>query len=86
MAYAGGLVGDNSGVLTGCFAYGNVTAKGSAEPYSRNGGLVGFVGESSTITDCYRYEGQVLTKHVTVGNSYCNEGTVASPEAIIVFC
>lgn len=86
MAYAGGLVGDNSGVLTGCFAYGNVTAKGSAEPYSRNGGLVGFVGESSTITDCYRYEGQVLTKYVTVGNSYCNEGTVASPEAIIVFC
>ncbi len=86
MAYAGGLVGYNNGTVKKCVAYGNVTAKGSAESYSRNGGLIAYVGESSVVENCYRSDAQVLTKYTTVGNSYCNEGTVATNEEILSFC
>ena len=84
MSYAGGLVGNNKGKIIGCLAYGNVTAKGSSESYSRNGGLV--CNNAGTITDCYRSESQVLTKYTSVGVAFNEDGTIATESEMIEYC
>ena len=83
MVYAGGVVGYHStGTISGCFATGNVTAKGTTDAYSRNGGFAGFVADEATVNSCYRSNEQVLTQNTTVGSAYCEAGTSASLEAI----
>ena len=84
MAYAGGFVGENKSLIHGVFACGNVTAKGASEAYSRNGGFIAVNG--GTLEECYRDDGQVLTKYTTIGSAYCNEGIVASKADILAFC
>ena len=73
-AYVGGFVASNKGTIDGCLAFGNVTAQGSNETYSRNGGFVAT--NSGTLTECYRNESQILTKYTTVDSAYCNDGVV----------
>lgn len=58
--YGGGLVGFNGGNISGSFAYGNVTAHAYAEAFTYASGLVGEVGTKSNITNCFRYDGQLL--------------------------
>ena len=83
IAYAGGLIGYlENGTLTDCFATGNVTANGSNDAYSRNGGLVGSNTSESTITNCYRSSAQTLTKYSATG-SYNAEGISASITDIV---
>ena len=82
-AYAGGFVGANKGNVGGCLAFGDVTAKGTNEAYSRNGGFVAT--NSGTLTECCRSESQILTKYTTVGNAYCNDGVVKSDADMISY-
>ena len=82
-AYAGGFVGANKGAIEGCLAFGDVTAKGSNETYSRNGGFVAT--NTGTITECYRSESQILTKYTTAGSAYCNDGIVDSYSNMISY-
>ena len=84
--YAAGLVGYNNGSITGSFAYGNVSAKGYAEPYSCPSGLVALEGDNSNVTNCYRYNGQTITKFGNSSTSYNNVGGSASLEDIITYC
>ena len=82
-AYAGGLVGYvKAGSITGSYAIGNVKANGTSSDYSRNGGLVGYLNESATIKNSYRYEQQVLTQYTTANSAYCTAGTSASIDTI----
>ena len=82
-AYAGGFVGANKGTIEGCLAFGNVTAHGQNDSYSRNGGFVAT--NSGTLTECYRSESQILTKYTTVGNAHCNDGVVKSDADMISY-
>ncbi|MBR7112067.1 MAG: InlB B-repeat-containing protein [Clostridia bacterium] len=82
-AYAGGFVGANKGTIDGCLAFGNVSAQGSNETYSRNGGFV--ANNSGTLTECYRSETQALTKYTTAGSAYCDDGTVDSYSDMIAY-
>jgi hypothetical protein len=82
-AYAGGFVGANKGTIEGCLAFGNVTAQGSNETYSRNGGFA--AKNDGTLTECYRSETQVLTKYTTAGSAYCEDGTVDSYANMIAY-
>ena len=82
-AYAGGFVASNKSAIDGCLAFGNVTAQGSNETYSRNGGFVAT--NSGTLTECYRSESQILTKYTTVGNAHCNDGVVKSDADMISY-
>ena len=82
-AYVGGFVASNKGTIEGCLAFGNVTAKGSNETYSRNGGFV--ANNSGALTECYRSESQILTKYTTVGNAHCNDGVVKSDADMISY-
>jgi hypothetical protein len=87
IAYAGGIVGyHKSGTVSGCFATGNVTAKGTSDAYSRNGGFAGFVSDDAVIEDCYRKNGQRLTQNTTVGSAYCESATEATLSEIIAHC
>ena len=86
ICYAGGLIGYNNGNISNSFAYGNVNAKGSTDSYSRNGGLVGGYSSDSSVINCYRYKGQVLTKFDVDGAYYNEIGTTASKSEIILFC
>ena len=81
-AYAGGLVGylDN-GTLQGCFAIGNVSAKGATLNYSRNGGLVG-TNDNGTIANCYRSSSQTLTRNGVSGSAYNDEGISVSFDGV----
>ena len=57
----GGLVGKNSAVaITNCYATGNVEICSYAEAIVSVGGLIGDKNSNSTITNCYRHEGQVI--------------------------
>ena len=82
-AYAGGLVGANKGTIEASLAFGNVTAKGQNDTYSRNGGFVAT--NDGTLTDCYRCDTQVLTQNTTVGSAYCDEGVVDSYDNMILY-
>ena len=86
-AYAGGFIGKNSesGVCEDCFASGNVTSKGASEIFSFVGG---FVSENEgTITNCYRFNEQVLIAFSTGNiNNHCEEGSEASLSDIITYC
>ncbi len=82
-AYAGGFAGMNKGALEGSIAFGNVTAKGSDESHSRNGGFVAT--NDGTLTECFRSETQVLTKYTTAGSAYCDDGTVDSYSNMITY-
>ena len=78
-AYAGGFVGyANSGKITKCFAAGDVSAKGSNETYSRNGGFSGFCANEDIVVDCYKSNSQILTRYTTNGSEYCTVGTKSS--------
>ena len=82
-AYAGGFVGMNKGTIEGSLAFGNVTAHGQNDSYSRNGGFA--AKNDGTLTECYRSESQILTKYTTVGSAYCNDGVVKSDADIISY-
>ena len=82
-AYAGGFVASNKGTIEGCLAFGNVTAQGSNETYSRNGGFV--ANNSGTLTECYRSETQKLVQYTTTGSAYCEDGTVDSYSDMIAY-
>ena len=82
-AYAGGFVGANKGAIEGCLAFGDVTAKGSNDTYSRNGGFA--ANNDGTLTECYRNESQILTKYTTAGDAYCDDGTVDSYSDMISY-
>ena len=64
----------NKGTILCSLAFGNVTAKGQNDSYSRNGGFV--ANNPGILTHCYRSELQVLTQYTTVGSAYCDSGTV----------
>ena len=83
-AHAGGFVGNNEGKIEGCLAFGNVTAQGSNQTYSRNGGFVAY-NNSGTLTECYRSETQVLTRYTTVGTAYNEDGTADSVADMISY-
>lgn len=63
-AYAGGLVGQHTRLIIGCFAKGSVTSStnsGSGNYYTV-GGLVGeYDSSSTTVAMSFRYVGQVVT-------------------------
>ena len=82
-AYAGGFVSMNKGTIEGSLAYGNVTAKGQNDSYSRNGGFS--AKNDGTLTECYRSETQVLTKYTTADSAYCEDGTVNSYSNMIAY-
>ena len=82
-SYAGGFVGANKGTVEGCLAFGNVTAHGQNDVYSRNGGFAAT--NSGTLTECYRSESQILTRYTTAGSAYCNDGVVKSDADIISY-
>ena len=87
IAYAGGLVGYHNGeTVSDCFATGNVTAKGTSDAYSRNGGFAGFVSDDAVIEDCYRKNGQQLTQNTAVGSAYCESATEATLSEIMTYC
>jgi hypothetical protein len=82
-AYAGGFVGANKGSIEGSLAFGNVTAHGQSDSYSRNGGFA--AKNDGTLTECYRSESQVLTQYTTVGSAYCDDGTSYSYSDMITY-
>ena len=82
-AYAGGFVGMNQGNIEGSLAFGNVTAHGQNNSYSRNGGFA--AKNDGTLTECYRSDSQVLTRYTTEGSAYCNDGVVKSDADIIAY-
>ncbi len=82
-AYSGGFVGMNKGTIEGSLAFGNVTAKGSDESHSRNGGFV--ANNSGTLLECYRVETQTLTQNTTIGSAYNDEASVSTYEAMISY-
>jgi hypothetical protein len=82
-AYAGGFVGMNKGTIEGSLAFGNVTAKGSDESHSRNGGFV--ANNRGTLTECYRSETQKLVQYTTTGSAYCEDGTSDSYSDMIAY-
>jgi hypothetical protein len=85
-AYAGGLAGKITGAATGSFAVGSVSAHGYVQSYSQNGGFVGDLDVTATLTDCYRSSAQSLTRF-GVSNSYANElGTSATTADIVSWC
>ena len=69
--------------IEGCLAFGNVTARGQNDNYSKNGGFA--VTNSGTLTECYRSESQILTKYTTVGNAHSNDGVVKSDADMISY-
>ena len=72
--YSGGLIGYlNGGSVSNSFAYGNVTANGATEVYSRNGGLLG-ENIDGTVTNCYRSSKQTLTRYGASSASYNADG------------
>ena len=75
-AYAGGFVGMNKGTIHCSLAFGDVTAKGQNDSYSRNGGFV--ASNPGVLTHCYRSDTQVLVKNTTVGAAYCTDSSVSS--------
>ena len=60
---AGGLVGfTRAGRITNCYATGDVSASASLSGYYVSaGGLIGYNYNNGTITNCYRYNRQVVT-------------------------
>ncbi len=84
--FVAGLVGYNDGTIKGSFAYGNISAKGYADAYSSASGLVAFEGTNSHVIDCYRYEGQIITKFGNASTSTNSVGTSASIDVIIAYC
>ncbi len=84
--YAAGLVGYNNGSINGSFAYGSVSAKGYADSYSYASGLVAYEGTDSNVTNCYRFNGQAITKFGNVSTSNNNVGTSTTLEEIIAYC
>ena len=82
-AYAGGFVGMNKGTIEGSLAFGNVTAHGQSDSYSRNGGFA--AKNDGTLTECYRSETQVLTKYTSAGSAYCDDGTSDSYSDMIAY-
>ena len=82
-AYAGGFVGSNKGMIENCLAFGNVTAKGQSDSYSRNGGFVAT--NSGMLTNCSRNNEQVLIKYTATGAAYCEDGILASVEEMIAY-
>ena len=93
---AGGLIGKTgyvfgyvdttvSLIISDCYAIGNVFAKGFSEEYSLSAGLIGFNEGDGTITNCYRYSGQVLTQYETVGTGSNSLGTSADMTTIWTF-
>ena len=85
-SYAGGLVGLNDASIEGSFAVGNITSHGYAQAFSFVGGLVGDVGDKSTIENCHRDEKQVLTRF-TLSGDFTNEyGDIASFNDLIGYC
>ena len=84
--YAAGLVGYNNGNVTGSFAYGNVSAKGYVESYSYASGLIATEGTNSSVTSCFRYDGQTITKFDSIATSYNDIGVTNSLEDIISYC
>jgi hypothetical protein len=84
-AHAGGFAGAvNRGIVEGSFACGNVTAKGTNEIYSHNGGFIA-LNAFAVLTDCYRSESQTLVKYTTSGSAYCEDGEIASIADIISY-
>ena len=82
-AYAGGFVGINKGVIEDCLAFGDVSARGQNDTYSRNGGFA--ASNSGTLTHCYRSNEQLLTQNVTIGSSYCSDGTESEVDSMILY-
>ena len=79
-AFAGGLVGYNSGGILNSYATGNVSATGSSS-YVYAGGLVGY--NDGSITNCYRYSGQTFYRKIgstTYSTASNSEGTAVSLE------
>jgi hypothetical protein len=64
-------------------AFGNVTATGSDDSHSRNGGFA--ANNNGTLTECYRSESQILIKYITTGSAYCDDGTVDSYSNMIAY-
>jgi hypothetical protein len=73
----------NQGNIEGSLAFGNVTAHGQNDSYSRNGGFA--AKNDGTLTECYRSDSQVLTRYTTVGSAYCTDGVVKSDADIIAY-
>ena len=86
IAYAGGFVGFNDGGIVGSFATGDVSAKGSTDAYSRNGGFVGDNGNNGSISNSFKLNSQTLTKYGTSGKSFNDYGTSANISEIISYC
>ena len=82
-AYAGGFVGMNQGNIEGSLAFGDVTAHGQNDGYSRNGGFA--AKNDGTLTECYRSESQILTKYTTIGEAYCDDGMADSVTDMISY-
>ena len=82
-AYAGGFVGMNKGTIEGSLAFGNVTAHGQNDSYSRNGGFA--AKNDGTLTECYRSETQTLVQYTTTGSAYCDDGTADSVTDMISY-
>ncbi len=79
-AYAGGFAGDNRGAVSGCYATGNVNICAQNAPYIYAGGFVGN-SEDGTITNCYRYEDQVINTNNNVA-SYNTLGSACTSEQL----
>ena len=62
-SYAGGLVGfTRAGRITNCYATGNVSASASSSQYYVSaGGLIGYNYNNGIITNCYRYNRQIVS-------------------------
>jgi len=72
--YAGGLVGSNSGTVSGCSTAGRLTVSGAQSDYTWINGVGGIVGyNSGTVVRCYNranidvYNSGYITEYVYVG-------------------
>lgn len=84
--FAAGLIGYNNENVSGCFVHGNVSAKGYLESYSFASGLIAAEGETSKVTSCFRYNGQIITKCSSISTSFTNIGTESTLDNIISYC
>jgi hypothetical protein len=85
-AYAGGFAGKITGMVSGSFAAGNVSAQGYGLSLSQNGGFAGSLDAKATLSDTYRSSTQTLTRFGT-SNSAANElGTAATISDIVNWC
>lgn len=73
----------NNGNISKSYGYGNVPAKGYVEVFTFAAGLVGHAESNSNVTNCFRFDKQVITIFDKVATSSNEIGESATLEKIM---